>query len=123
LTARAQALDDREDGLNDREYELDSREDDLVSREEEVEEILNSPEENTQPSGNSIDISNVAKSLAAMEPANAASMLASTTDLEYAVAVLRAMKNKEQGAILDAMAVSSPEVAVTYFDALGLPQE
>ncbi|MCL2084227.1 MAG: hypothetical protein FWH06_03090 [Oscillospiraceae bacterium] len=99
----AKDLDEREDELNRRDSELDDLESALYALQDELEDKF--PDwfdEDAQLPLFTTDISSIAKTLAAMEPANAAEMLVELSE-DYAVAVLQVMKLTARAAIFDEM--------------------
>ncbi|MDR0248594.1 MAG: hypothetical protein LBI44_02885 [Oscillospiraceae bacterium] len=110
--AKIEELDERESALDDREGELDDREATI----NEWLDFMN--QSNAQGAQSSVDITDVAKSVEAMQPAAAASIIANM-DTDFAVNVLRAMKAKQRGLLLAAM---DPEEAATLMERL-VPEE
>ena len=103
LDLRSDELDERDYELDDRESELDDRESELDDREYELEEKYPwAFDEDTQDFFISPDISSVAKTVAGMNPRNAANALLAMS-VDTVVMILNEMKPAERAAILDQM--------------------
>lgn len=119
-------LDERSAELEEYSFELDTRSDELDERESQLDDLQTELEEkfpsvfdeSAQDSMSLTDILDVAKSVSAMTPKNAADALIGMSQ-DIAILVLREMKPAQIGAILDQMLADD---AASFIEAMASPE-